>query len=82
MNLDQLMDDVVLFLSSSSSFGLFPYKEQYSILQLRTIIVMNLGNLLCAFIIAFFLYIMKKKFDTMLQDFHKLQKRKPRIRDR
>ena len=71
MNLDQLMDDVLLFLSSSSSFGLFPYKEQYSILQLRTIIVMNLGNLLCAFIVAFFLYIMKKKkkIDTMLQDF-------------
>ena len=63
------MDDVLLFLSSSSSFGLFPYREKYSMLQLRTIIVMNLGNLLCTFIIAFFLYIMKKKIDTMLQDF-------------
>ena len=78
MNLDQLMDDVVLFLSSSSSFGLFPYKEQYSILQLRT----NLGNLLCAFIIAFFLYIMKKKIRHYATRLHKLQKSKPRIRDR
>ena len=42
---------------------------------------MNLGNLLCAFIVAFFLYIMKKNrhYATGL---HKLQKRKPRIRDR
>ena len=82
MNHDQLMDDVLLFLSSSSSFGLFPYREQYSILLLRTIIVMNLGNLLCAFIIAFFLYIMKKKKQHYATRLHKLQKRKPSIRDR
>ena len=44
---------------------------------------MNLGNLLCAFIVAFFLYIMgkkKKKIDTMLQDFINYKKENLELR--